>query len=314
MEIDKIKQLKDELERLVKTSEKANSILELYTIIHSYLELLEITPILKKLLETEREKFLESYKCIKDSKNLTEDEKQTLYSTQYIINAWPIYLKLSEISAYVDISKISPDVEKKNRTTLYLIRLMGDRFKNSTLLYFVKLFRISKSFRDKQNMVLFTKILAHFHNQIITFLNKWELLNNYMPVLKNGLIEPKLYFDEVKSILYFQGQKIRIKMQNLETNAHKILKYIFITKKHNLYELYSYAEIAEDEFGELKYSKKWQKYYTACKDIQEKIRKGTSNKIEDFLIITSGFKGQVRINPKYLPKQTGKPEEFLGKS
>ena len=138
--------------------------------------------------------------------------------------------------------------------------------------------------------------------------------NQKTAIPKKSTIENKLHFDEAKSILHFQGQKIRIKMQNLETNAHKILKYIFITKKHNLYDLYSYAEIAEDEFGELEYSKKWQKYYTACKDIQEKIRKGTSNKIEDFLIITSGFKGQVKINPKYLPKQAEKPQEFLGKS
>lgn len=125
-------------------------------------------------------------------------------------------------------------------------------------------------------------------------------------LVKNGQkkeSEPKLFFDVENSVLHFSGQRIKIARQDKMTNAHKILKYLLVDKLENLKDDSYYSEIAADEFGDENHAKSegsWRKYYTACEEIQEKIRKSTPDKIEDFLIFNSGKAGRVRINPKYL--------------
>ncbi len=111
------------------------------------------------------------------------------------------------------------------------------------------------------------------------------------------------YFDEKRSVLYVKGEPIKINKQSRITNAHKILKYIFITNKDNLDDDFFYSEIAENEFHELEYGKSRrtsETYRLACREIQEKVRKQTKDKIEDFLIFNTGKAGFVKINKKYL--------------
>jgi hypothetical protein len=113
----------------------------------------------------------------------------------------------------------------------------------------------------------------------------------------------KTYFDEKKSILFIKGQKIYINKQERMTNAHKILKYIFIDNKDNLKDNFFYSEIAEDEFGELEYKERknnWKKYNRTCQYINDKIREQTNNTIVEFLKYNTGSKGKVKINKKYL--------------
>ncbi len=165
------------------------------------------------------------------------------------------------------------------------------------------------------SVLAFIVIFAIIRLRIIAFLKK----KGYLDVLevikpKKNTIENKPYFDEVKSILYLRGFKIPIAIQDKITNAHKILNYIFITNKDNLGDDFYYAEIAEKEFNEPDYKNKWRMFHTACQDIQDKIRISTHNAIEDFLDFNSSKRGRVKINPKYLPKQAEKPQEFLGKS
>ena len=115
-------------------------------------------------------------------------------------------------------------------------------------------------------------------------------------------------FDAATSILHLLGEKIQIAKQAKETNAHKILEYIFVTKKDPS-EKYFYSEMDVEAFGGMleKVSgprtdkNYWRRYYAACQDINEKVRRGTSAKIEDFMVPTSGRTGVVKINPKYLP-------------
>jgi hypothetical protein len=111
------------------------------------------------------------------------------------------------------------------------------------------------------------------------------------------------YFDDKKSVLYIKGQGIYINRQDKTTNAHKILKYIFIDNKNNLTDEFFYSEIAEDEFEDIEYkqtNRGWEKYRIACRDIQNKVKNQTNNQIKDFLIFNTGRKGRVKINPKYL--------------
>jgi hypothetical protein len=115
--------------------------------------------------------------------------------------------------------------------------------------------------------------------------------------------EDTTYFDEKKSILYIKNNKIIISKQDKITNAHKILKYIFIDNKDNLKDDFYYAEIAEDEFGELEYTKDdkaWEKYHDACKYINKIIEGQTKNKIKKFLIYNTGRKGRVKLNKKFI--------------
>ena len=112
----------------------------------------------------------------------------------------------------------------------------------------------------------------------------------------------KTYFDAKKSILYIKGKKIEINKQEKITNAHKILKYIFIDNKDNLTDDFFYSEIAEDEFGELDYKSRknnWRKYTRTCEVINEKINKEHKD-IKQFLKFNSGIKGKLKVNKKYL--------------
>jgi len=121
--------------------------------------------------------------------------------------------------------------------------------------------------------------------------------------LKKEKLKGKTYFDEKRSILYIKGQRILINKQQKITNAHKILKYIHIDNKKNLEDDFFFSEIAETEFGELDYKNRknnWQKYYTACLKIQEKIQKQTNNRIDDFIIFSTGKTGKINVNKKYI--------------
>jgi hypothetical protein len=113
--------------------------------------------------------------------------------------------------------------------------------------------------------------------------------------------DDETYFDVDKSILYIKGNKVIISKQDKITNAHKILKYIFIDNKDNLKDDFFYAEIAEDEFNDIEYrtdKNNWKKYHNTCTDINKKIEQ-TIN-IKNFLKYNTGKKGKVKLNSKYL--------------
>lgn len=112
----------------------------------------------------------------------------------------------------------------------------------------------------------------------------------------------KTRFDDKKGVLYVRGAKVEINKQSKITNAHKILRHIFVTNKDNLNDDFYYAEIAEDEFHELDYKSRknnWRKYSRACEDINKKVRE-QDKEIKHFLKFSSGTKGKVKVNKKYL--------------
>ncbi len=113
----------------------------------------------------------------------------------------------------------------------------------------------------------------------------------------------KTWFDEKRSILYIKGERIPINLQGKITNAHKILKHIFITNKENLKDDFFYSEIAFDEFEDMEYKQdknSWEKYFIACRTIKQKILNNTKNKVDNFLIFNSGQKGRVKLNLEYI--------------
>lgn len=109
-----------------------------------------------------------------------------------------------------------------------------------------------------------------------------------------------LSFDDERSILNFMGQSILISKKTDKTNAYYVLKYIF-DNPDGISVQNHYSEI-HDALGDRGKPYSWKIYHRACSDIQEKVRKGTPEKIEDFLIFKSGTTGWVQINPVYITK------------
>ncbi len=115
--------------------------------------------------------------------------------------------------------------------------------------------------------------------------------------------DKKTWFDDKKSILYIKGEKIRIRRKSADSNDHKILKYIFTDNKENLEDDFFFSEMAEDAFGDEEYrndKNSWRRYHDACLKLKNKVVDNTKNRINDFFIFSSGQKGSIKINPKYL--------------
>jgi hypothetical protein len=117
---------------------------------------------------------------------------------------------------------------------------------------------------------------------------------------KNSDRREKTWFDSQRSVLYIKGYKVPIAKQDKETNAHKILKYIFKDNKDNIKDTFFYSEMAEDIFEDLEYKEEinsWRKYYDCCVELNSKVFSGTKKSVENFLIFNSGKKGYLKINP-----------------
>lgn len=115
--------------------------------------------------------------------------------------------------------------------------------------------------------------------------------------------EGETYFNEDKSVLYVTGRKVLINKQDKITNAHKVLRYMFVSNKDNLTDDFYYSEMADTEFGELDYNrnpKAWERYRDTCKYINKLVQEQTDNVVKGFLMYNTGQKGRVKINKKYL--------------
>ena len=155
----------------------------------------------------------------------------------------------------------------------------------------------AQDFNDTQYRKYIGILFDMLHNKIIDELDILILRNE-----KNKNSKSRPHFKEANSTLVINGQKIKIARHDKHTNSHKLLKYIFVTKKGNPSEEYFYSEIAQEEFNDSEYHEDkngWRKYHDAAVDINDKTRKGTKEKIEDFLILNTGKQGRIRLNKKY---------------
>jgi hypothetical protein len=114
--------------------------------------------------------------------------------------------------------------------------------------------------------------------------------------------DKKTWFDEKRSTLWVKGEKIVIGKQDKIGNAHKLLRYIFISNKDNLKDDFFYSEMAEDEFEDFDEYKenhnRWRRYHAICCEVNKKIEDVI--KIKDFLKYNTGRKGKFIVNKKYL--------------
>lgn len=247
------------------------SIFQRFVIVYKYVRFLHSDPlvknILQKIFDNTAKVIGESDECLNEDKFLNVKGK-AIFSREF----WIYYTNLEII--YNNMKKMKTcDLDKK------------DEFNQLYNLF-------SKPYSKKMLDLSFEVVNSEVFDQL-----------NQKSFFDNEDDSKKTYFDEQKSILYVKGEKVKINKQNKITNAHKILRHIFITNKDNLDDDFYYAEIAEDEFGELDYAKNknaGRMYYTACCKLQEKIQDQTKNKIDNFMKFSTGKTGKIKINKRYL--------------
>ena len=108
-----------------------------------------------------------------------------------------------------------------------------------------------------------------------------------------------LDFDPEKSELTIKGKTVRISLKSDKTNAHHLLKHMF-SSSDGIVEAYFYSEMIDDSILDPSGIGKdyWRTYHRAALDVANKVRKQA--KFDDFLTITTGISGSVKINEKYL--------------
>jgi hypothetical protein len=262
--------IKEKMTEFARLFSIERNIFQRFVIVYKYIRFLNSDPVVKDILQ---KIFDDTAKIIGESdENLNEDKflnvkGQALFSREF----WIYYSNLEII--YGKMKKIKKCRIKDEKEFGSLYRLF------------------SKPYSKKMLELSFDVI----NSEVFDKLNQESFFNCDDK-------DDKTYFDPQTSILYIKGNKVKIDKQNKITNAHKILKYIFIDNKDNLKDDFYYAEIAEDEFGELDYKSgknSWRKYTRTCEVINEKITKQHKH-IKDFLKFNSSIKGRIKINKKYL--------------
>lgn len=131
-----------------------------------------------------------------------------------------------------------------------------------------------------------------------------EMVNKYIfdhidsqSFLANEKPPKPIDFDKATGILSIHDQSIKIILKNDPPLDYFILKLLF--SREDLSEQADFSEIAKDVVKE-EYRGDKQRYFKACKRLNEKIAKQTNNKILDFLKYSSGKTGWCKINPNYL--------------
>ena len=247
------------------------SIFQRFVIIYKYIYFLNSDPLAKSVMQSI---FDDTAKIIGENCDDCMDEEEfldikgdVLFSKEF----WTYYSNLELIHKKMKKLKKSCIADKQEFDNLY------------------KLF--SKPY-SKQMLELSFKVV---NSEVFDRLDKECFLNSDDE-------DNKTRFDDKKGILYVRGVSVEINKQNKITNAHKILRHIFITNKDNLEDDFFYAEIAEDEFHELDYKNRknnWRKYLRACEDVNKKVKE-QNEEIKHFLKFSSGTKGKVRVNKKYV--------------
>ena len=272
------KKMKKKIDKIINTFKESRTSLEAYLAIHDFIELTEKIPGFADFMDKEMDSIDEKKRNFLQLKHSGEHRGKLLKTLEMA----------DEILWQTDT-----DFQYRNLCNVYMA-IEKDDFPFSG----AWLFSGSKPNEPltPDNREEYQGFLDKIYKKVSRFLERQD------PKEETEEDKKGLSFDETKSLLYFQGQKIKIAKQDKLTNAHKILKYIFCK---DLKDEFYYSEIAEDEFGDdqehyAKTKNSWRPYHTACQEIQEKIRKSTLEKIEDFLIFNTGKTGKVRINPKYL--------------
>lgn len=279
--------MKESLEKAIAQFREARTSLEAYRAISSFVQMLLTLPKFIKAIEDEGEKI--NF----EQRKLNADKGHHLsWSELKVHNEWrarksEALHQLDPYFPFINLYKIHQAVQPEEITsgTSWLFNRFGpddplpvsDR--KEFQLYLDKLYTKAAPFLPKEK--------AHPKKKTKT------------PKKKKAALSPS--FDVEKSILLLIGKQVLVSVKsNGKTNGHYVLQHMF-TAEEGLNQQYPYAEIAQDAFNsDYEGKTAWRKYYRACEDINERVRKKTGK--DDFLIFTTGRTGWVQVNEKYLAK------------
>lgn len=259
--------IKETINQLTESFHLEKNVFQKFVIIHKYINFLNETPLTKEVIQ-----------------NIFNDTAATIDESYYEL----------------------PNKKERNK-------VHGKNF----WMYYTELERIHDTMNDFKKCktlkrVEFDKLYLDFSEpyseEILEF--SLKVVNGYIfNNLDQGIFfnsskkEGETWFDDKRSILYVRNFKILIAKQDKETNAHKILRYIFKDNKTNLDDNFFFSEIAEDVFEDLEYKEdknSWRRYHRTCEVINEKIFKETKNIVDKFLLFNTGRKGYLKINPDFM--------------
>lgn len=257
-------------ETLIKLTESFNlekSIFQKFVIIHKYVDYLNKTPLTKEVLQ----KIFEDTAFTMDElyENLPNKEVRSKVRGKKF---WMYYSDLEMIYDVMNDFKSCKSLQKAEFDKLCL--------------------DFSEPYSEEILRLSFKVVNSYVFNHL-------DRESFFCEHKKDGLT----WFDEKNSILYIKGEKVIINRQDKITNAHKILRHIFINNKNNLSDDFYYSEIAFEEFEDMEYKQdksSWKRYFIACEKIKNKIFDKTKNKVDNFLIFNTGQKGRVKLNSEYI--------------
>lgn len=277
--------MKEELEKAITKYREARTSLEAYRAISDFVQIISKLPKFIKAIEDEGEKINSELIELNKDKGYHLSDKDRKVHNEWRARKSEALFQLDPYFPFINLYKlhqaVQPDVLLSKDNWLF------SRFGPDDPLPI--------SDRDE-----FQGYLDKLFTKVIPFLPKEKVLVR-KKVTRVKKVIPPLSFDAEKSTLILAGKQILVSVKkNEKTNGYYVLQHIF-TAEEGLSQQYPYAEIAEDAF-ESDYEEKndWKRYYRACKDINEKVRKSTGK--DDFLIFTTGRTGWVQVNKKYLNK------------
>lgn len=343
MKNNEIKLIKEELTRLKEKAEQAVDIHELFDIIYDFVDLIEKTPILKRVIDEEDKQWQKLWDYIYgrewEKQEYLDFLAEHTYNNICHSNNYPY---IYHVYKYIEESR-DPDMNKEKEYSMIGDIYLKPRVEDDRPLFHLGFwgkirYSIRKYKRERwgeeifkeknrerltfeNRMKSFNGSVIFVYKRLIQSLEKQEYLNNLEEINKKQPeknVIKELWFDDKNSVLHINRFKIRIARQkSIEDNVeHIIMKYLF--EREDLSEDLSYSEISVDKLGVLnegQYKEQWKHYSSkcdaACRRINEKVRNGTQETIKELLKSTTGESGYVKINPEYkidLKKQEIEPK------
>ncbi|MFA5616305.1 MAG: hypothetical protein WDK95_05555 [Syntrophorhabdaceae bacterium] len=199
------------------------------------------------------------------------------------IKALPIYFSFLSVMAY----KIEEINECQNNNQIEKAKKLIEEVKEESFSFIQNPADKSKTINYSQFATVCMEMVNKF---IIDEIDSQMFLGNERP-------KERISFDDEKSILNIDNYQIKITLKNDKPIDHYILEAIF--SKEDLSEQTDFVEISEDIMKD-EYNGKWERFRHACDKLNQKIFKGTNNKISDFIDYKTGKSGYCQINNKYL--------------
>lgn len=275
--------LKIELERLVKQLHSLNdNIFDMFQVFYDYVSIIEKQPEIKEMLKNEGSKYdklhskmLEEY----NTKKISKEQMHILHQRNLMTNIWFNYGYFEALKKIMDDPKNDIAMQLPIRPIDLEIPLAPYR----------------KQLHIDDFMVV--------HIKIMSFLSKLEFSqvgganDDVRQKGSGGIPSNQWSYNEETKILSIGNERIKISKLRSATKQAMLFEYLI---SNGPYQQTNYYDISASAFKVDENDYKCTSCLTACRSINDKIRKNTALKIDDFLDFSTGKNGWVKVNSKYI--------------